>query len=200
MAEDVEHHLRGGVDGARGKRRVHVAQQWEQRDRVVVEQVRAREPEEVAEHAVGVPVDRKARKGVEEIVDGVMPLAVDDREHLGDEPLESCRRIELVDLGGQSLGEERLMVREAEVHQLAVGNVRVLAVPLREGQEVGDVVHLQHDVVARPHALEHAIERRDAAAEVLTLRHMSRPHPWGRWCAEDTPDTPRAAHRVRPSW
>ena len=127
-----------------------------------------------------------------------MPVAVDDREDLGDELLESRRGVELVHLGGEVLGQQRFVVGEAEVDEFAARAVGVLAVAVREGEEVGDVVHLQDDVVARPNALEHLVECRDPAAEVLTLRHGVCPHPSYRQCAEDTPDTPRAAHRVLP--
>jgi hypothetical protein len=154
---DIEKQLGGRGDGFRGAGGVLVPEQGEIGDGLQVVQVRARQHEEVAEHLVGVPVDGKVRKAVEDVERAAAGFA-EDLVHRRDEVLEPLFRIELVDRGHLAGVEQGGVAGETEVDDLASGRPGGLAEGRDERLVFLDGLDLPDDVVADQDAVEHLVK------------------------------------------
>jgi hypothetical protein len=165
VAEDVEQDLGGVGDRRRGVEGVASSQEAEEGQRLDVEDVGAREEEEVAQHAVAIPVDRERGEAIEDEV-GPPPRFVDGPMDLGDEVLEPGLDLQPADARPRVVGHERIVVAEAEVDELPPFLPGILAEVADEGGVVADRIDLPDDVVAGDQAAEHAVQARQSGAEL----------------------------------
>ena len=173
VAVDVQENLgrlgdgRGGVEGMAAPQHGEIGQRFE------VEDVGAREQEEVAQHAVAVPVDRQGRKAIE---DEIRPAsrAADGAVDLGDELLEAVRHVETADLDSRFFRHKGLVIAEAEVDEFSALRPGVGAERLDQGGVIGDRADLPDDVVSRDQAAKHPIQPREARAQ-LAVAHATAP-------------------------
>ena len=160
-AEDVEQVLRGVGDHVHAGTRVAITQHAEVGHRVEVEEPRAGEAEEVAEHAVGLPRVRQVRQAVED-VQRLGPGRLDHRMHLVDKGVEAVFGPRGVDLRPTLVCNQRRMGGEAKIDQPALLAARRRRVGQHQGAIVLERLDLPDDVVARRHPAQHRIEARQA--------------------------------------
>ena len=147
MVVDVEQDLRGlghRIDRVAG---MMALQQREVGDGLDVEQIRAGQHEEIAEHLVAVPIRREVREKIEEVVPAGA-FASDDVMDLGDQGLEPVFRAEHVHRDAWSRLHQRRVPRKAEVGQPMAACHRVRHVRPDKRDVVVDRRHAPHDVVA----------------------------------------------------
>ena len=132
---EVEENLGGLPDAGHSGGRCLLAKQGEPRDRVELEEERARDLEEVPDHEVGVPVVHQIGEGVED-VEGEATGLGHQVVHAGGEQFESHRRVEVVDLNGRVVrtlrGATRTVIPRGD---MAAGPYTVRVA--RAGKQVG---------------------------------------------------------------
>ena len=142
--------------GIQGEGGVVVSVEGEVGDGFIIIEVGAGEHEEVAQHAVAVPVRRQLREAVEDVERALSEL-LDDAEYLGDEVLEAGLGVKLVDVLARSLGDDHLVIGEAEVDEVLPSLASLQAEGAHEAHVILDVVHLVDYVVTEYDPIEYLI-------------------------------------------
>ena len=130
--------------------------------RVEVEEPRAGQSEEVAEHAVRKPGLGEIRQAVED-VHGLAAGGLDHRMHLVDEGVEAVLGARGEHLGPAVIPEQRRMRGEAEIDQPPPLRARRPRIGQHECAIVVQRLHLPDDVVAARHAAEHRVQAGQAS-------------------------------------
>ena len=165
LPEDVHHHLGGGMDGGGGHGHVMVAQERKVGGRFIIVEVGAGEQEEIAQHAVGVPVGGQVGEAVEDVT-GALAELLDHVEDGGDEDLEALIGIEPVDVELRIGVEDLRVVGEAEVNKRPFLFLGAGGKGMDEGQVLFQVVHLEDNIVPGYDPLKHRVQFGEAGAHL----------------------------------
>ena len=168
----IQQHLGGFADGPRRVHRVVILQHSEVGNGLHIVEVRAGEPEKVAQHAIAVPVHREIGETVEQVVPAA-PHPLDGPVNTGDEALETLLGVQLVDFGPGVLGQEGFVPRESKVNQALTRVRRRPSIGFHERPVVADRIDLPDHVIPRNQPVKDLVQGRKTGGECHRYNSLS---------------------------
>jgi len=154
---DIQEDLGRFPNSGDGFKGVVIAQQGKIRYGIELVEVRAGDPEKIADHQIRGPGGQKIRKGIKHIKD---PFSFTGRNivNLGRKGLEAALSIETIDGNPPILFQERLMPGKAQINHFPVFRKGALNERRNKGLVVRDVVNLPYDIVADSQTIHNLIQ------------------------------------------